>query len=237
MLLLLDRTGSMHEIWPLATAIAQNVVADAPLNVSLAMVSYSQSKFDAVKFSHTARNDISERFIQYSKPEGLPYGKGSLAAGIRVALNELQPYQIGDAILLISDGEDVDVAVGDADREVLKKLSASGVRLFSILITDPHVATIEVSSPLKIQALAQKSGGASFVAVRPFQLPAPKLVEQARMFTASLLSDRGYQLSIHLSTPLKKPTGWILQPLQPNGKMSKDIVIWYPRVLQPCANQ
>jgi uncharacterized protein with von Willebrand factor type A (vWA) domain len=108
-LLLLDASGSMggdrlHDKWPSAIAVANQVLSTAPASLSLGMIAFSDKVFERVEFGPSARDEIAALLQKYAASG--PSGRTPLLDTINQAIGMLTPSEVGDAIYLISDAGD-----------------------------------------------------------------------------------------------------------------------------------
>ena len=113
--ILLDVSGSMTEIdphsgnkWEAARTLVRMIVESAPAEDRMALVTFSTEAIDSIALSQS-RTEIIQRLDSLADPHKVtPKDKlqTSLLDMIEQAAEQLKPTQAGDAVYIVSDGED-----------------------------------------------------------------------------------------------------------------------------------
>jgi hypothetical protein len=162
---LLDMSGSMTGDkatgkWRIAREAAEDLLAEIPVDVPIALLTFSGEVRDVLDFSQGRaaiakwlKEDPGQRpNHKYSKPT-------ALFDAILVGLKLLQPVQPGDAVYAITDGGD------NASRASASKTKSSllhsGVRLFAFLFAEPLPDPFE-EGKASFLSMVNESGGFVF---------------------------------------------------------------------------
>lgn len=238
-LLLIDVSASMGrdndpEKWPTAVAISAQIVSDAPANVSLAMVAFSDKFLEHVEFGTTARSEIATKLHSY--PGIAPLGRTPLLDAIGQAVGVFASPRAGDEIFLITDAGDN--YSKHTLEQVRSRLLASGVRLNLFYIRATALTRIGHHSddqPEVFSTLALDSGGWAV------EVPASLSRENQRVQGAvngavqAIVSHPSVQVQVRLQRELTKWRNWDLRLPNGQGHKKDDVVLLYPHFLGPIA--
>jgi hypothetical protein len=230
--LVLDASGSMAGWkWLTALRMAEHIVATAPPDLSLALVTISTKFNDEVGFRNDERNIIGQHLRKYATAEHLPHGKTPLYDAVEKAMSLLQPVRFGDAIYVFSDGGD------NASKERLeileRRLAAEGIQLNAIVFVHipPHTDE-EKLGPLRLQHVADATGGSLI----QLNLGDERDATRALARLSDMLRDPGVRMIFELPGRTDKWRRWRLDLLDANGKKKPaGTRIFYPQLLPPCS--
>jgi len=233
--LLLDASGSMadDEKWKWLTAIrmAEHIVATAPPDLSLALVTISTKFNDEVGFRNAERNIIGQQLRSYATDEQLPLGKTPLYDAVEKAMSLLQPVRFGDAIYVFSDGGDNASKQG---LEVLeRRLATAGIQLNAIVLAGivPHTEQ-ERWGPVGLQQFAEATGGSAIRLNGKDERGATRALAKL----SDMLRDPGVRMIFELPGRTDNWRRWRLDLLDANGKKKPaGTRIFYPQLLPPCS--
>ena len=179
------------------------------------------------------RKSIDEVTASFGKS---PYGRTAIYDSLHEALRRLGPPQIGDSILLLTDGGD------NSSKLTAKKLElefhAGKARLLTMMLFGTQVSPAEESGRDSVQELVLKTGG-STLAINP-ETPAwadPKsnlrTAEVVRRFwNERVLSTDVMQVQV--PGTLTKEAKWKLTVNREVDARLKNAIVIYPTWLSPC---
>jgi len=259
--ILLDISGSMRgpeklrspvegDKWRVALAVVAGVVTTAAAGTNFSMMTFADKIYD--RLLPSSDNTEILRWIDSNarrKPNEL-HGRTALHAAILQAAKQMEPAQAGDAIYVVTDGGENASNISPA--HVYRALQASGTRLFTILLKEPHHFLEEYEHSGEVSEITLHSGGYQISiapktgnlqsTLNPQLTPPPPLYRfDDAMLTeikaAAAMLDRqteGFYLLTLESKPLiRKPTEWKLEVTQLQD--SRESVLTYPRELLPCS--
>jgi von Willebrand factor type A domain len=246
---LLDVSGSMtgekaNGKWRIAREAADDLLAETPDDVSIAMLTFSGKVRDVVDFSRgrTAiatwlREDPGQRPNRKYSP------KTALFDAILEGLRLLQPVQPGDAVYVITDGGDnASQASADKTRSALLQ---SGVRLFAFLFAEPLKPSSEEEGKDAFLSMVADSGGFVFGVSghQPVGSGFPWAAgsvynddhpERVRLLTQLLNIQLNGFWTLELEAPLSNKTSNVkLEIAADEGSARKDVGVTYVRLLLP----
>jgi len=236
--ILIDASGSMTRIFLRAITYASVFVRDAGPNAQVALLFFGADTKETIGFTQ-GQSAVSERLRQLREDKAaaakLVHGKTAIYDALLAGLDLLKEPTSADSLYLISDGGESSSKAQPP--EVVRRLTASGVRMFATIIPSPGPATIEeASGSEQISNLARKTGGA--VMPPPVVARAEKAKETAELlgmmsaFHYNMLHT--YRLEVELPERLNKPHAWELEIAGENRKRWKDVRLRYPTELAAC---
>jgi hypothetical protein len=243
--LLLDMSVSMtvdteSGQWRIAREAADDLLAETPAEVPIAMLTFSRKVGDVFDFSQgraAIAKWLREGPGQRSKLQGL---RGTaLFDAILEGLKLLQPVQPGDAVYAITDGGD-NASHALADQTKLALLQ-SDVRLFAFLFAGDESVSVEQENRLFFLSMVADTGGF----VIPVSPPAvggesswlyggvyKDNPEKIRFFTQRLnIQVNGFWTLELAAPPSNKASKVKLTVVGEEGKIRKDVGVNYRRVL------
>jgi hypothetical protein len=246
--MVLDASGSMDhernfEVHMVKTFL--NVDHDS----SIALIIFSGGVDDTVDFSHGRTGIPSELARFKNPPKGQGVRKTALRDAIGAALNLLHPAQFGDAIYLISDGEENASKLNDSQTE--NELIRAGVRLFALVPMDAPGGSADELRRMRpdwvLRIVAATGGDSLFFNLSDFLLglhpehpeakPATTMGQQLMQYATRGFAHEiatPYRLTLKLPEPLSKPRDWDLSVLDSKGKPNEVLRIRYPQRFAPC---
>lgn len=232
--IVLDASGSMARapIPEVTRFTAGELVHSLPGEPEFALVVFARKVEGTVPFGHSRKEVLSAideaTFVEHK-------GQTSLWDALSYAMDLLSPAQIGDVVVVASDGGD-STSNTSADKLKMTYISA-GVRVFAF---EPKVG-ITASSPSgpvqfqteeqilgidKLRDFATVTGGAA-VAIE--ENNAPHLFTVTHMLEDQI--SKYYLLDLTVPESLKKATQLRLEVVNSLGKNRKDLKITYPQYL------
>lgn len=163
---LLDMSGSMigdtpqNQKWRIARKALGDLLTQKQGEVPIALVTFSSLVQDRFDF-HEGRAAITKWLNEH--PDGPPRlnrMRTALFDAMLQALQLLHPFQPGDAIYAITDGQEN--ASRTSASHVRSQLLSSDVRLFALLFAQPAVADEEQESETSFLNMVESSGGFAF---------------------------------------------------------------------------
>ena len=244
---LLDMSGSMtgeasSEKWRMAREAVDDLLAQTPGDVPIALVTFSGKVRDVFDFSQ-GRTAIA-KWLKEGPPEQ-PHpkhpAKTALFDAVLEALKILQPVQPGDAVYAITDGGDNASAASTARTRAA--LLESGVRLFAFLFAEPLSPPNEQSNRGDFMEMIEDSGGFAFgVTARArfgtsteFNYVYDKgTPERIKVYTQQLnVQVRGFWTLDVVAPSSSKQSKLTMQVVDHDGKARKELTLTYPRELPP----
>jgi len=162
---LLDMSGSMagfpekNKKWKITRQVVEDLLDEAPPNVQIALLTFSDKTLEVFDFSQ-GRAILREWLTRGPSQHPIARGQTALLDSILAAIKLLRPHHLGDAIYAITDGFD-NVSHSSA-RIVEEVLSASGIRLFALLLSDYVLEEMVTLGRLDFIEIARDSGGFVF---------------------------------------------------------------------------
>jgi VWA domain containing CoxE-like protein len=223
--LLVDISGSVNHHLKATKVVAEKFVAGSTTS-RIALVLFSDHIIDTFGFDSTPS-------AMLQRLAGLADGHGTTALmdSLAYSADLFHTREAGDAIYVISDGEDNHSKLHE--KEVERKLLSRGIRTFSVLWQTPLATLEEEESIADFQILTKLTGGSS---VDTSQYQSAKGREQLDASVMNLydMMRNFYELEIEIPPQLKMDQRWELQIVDTNGKKRKDIELAYPRNLVAC---
>ncbi len=248
---LLDSSGSMgggtkrtEPWWRFACSIAGNVIASAPEEALGGLLVFSKEIKDKIE-PRQGRKAALEKLNSLAKdPKTSVRGQSAVWDAIAEGLRLLEPAREGDAIYVISDGEDNRSQI---KLEALEdRLLASGARVFVFMpVTEPSairgfaLSKLELAGFEGTERVAFHTGGYTVTWYYDDLPSEPKILGALQDASWKIQQQMStfYRLEVELFEPLSKPRGWKLEVLDPRGKKRNDVEVLYPRKLMPCVTR
>lgn len=241
--ILLDASGSMRDVWSSARSIAGHILDARLPNTSFAFLLFSNRVIEQVRFGQgvEAIRSLLQRIGEDPKHlKEIVRGHTALLDSIVEALRLFDPQDSSDSLYVITDaGENASRA---GMREVLRALLSSGVRLHLICLSQAtryRPTPEEVRGPNDMDDLVKATGGLSFGAIYESWAHSGGSAEQE----ARVLADLGrmnegilnsWRIEIELPESSARLLEWELQP-SPNKKEDfKGAKLLYPHRLAAC---
>jgi Mg-chelatase subunit ChlD len=220
--------------WLLVLQLAEIIVASAPKNSAIGIITFGDSVSESVPL-HESRVPLQEALERERQNLRAPFGKSALWDAIDKAIGMLKPAQEGDFILVISDAGDNQSKISFHD--LGSELLAQRIRLLPILsISGPPLTEEERLGPSAMEMLAKSSGGLVFSinprswASRPPAESSEFLASLARSVLA--VATYSYILSLDVPDLSKKQK---LRIESAGGQLGrKRLKLYYPPEIGPC---
>jgi hypothetical protein len=162
-LILLDTSTSMtgrRRPWDATMLFTTQIVQAAPPSMSLSLATFSSSVDRKIGFT-LDRNPLTSELSalrQTKWDEVKRRGGTAIRDGLETSIRTLQPYNFGDAIVLVTDGDDTSSMERDAPFR--RFLAAAGVKVF--VIEPAHQGPRRISDPNNLNLVpeaARVTGG------------------------------------------------------------------------------
>ena len=245
--ILMDISGSMFDHvgdsrWEVARDAAIELANAIPPGTMLSLLTFATNAEERAAMTSDRQQilaSLSNLKPNMEKKNGK--GRTALFDGLLAALKSLDPPQVGDAIVVVTDGGKN--ASKTRYSEIAKALRAqSGVRLFACLLVNWPTELDEAGREALVQ-MVNDSGGGTMDITAPSAYPEnmaygrrPTLVFNDQI--KSLIKDSANALSSEISgfylLTLKVPegrsgsSGWKLELAGERGKRRDDITLAYP---------
>jgi len=247
---LLDMSGSMGgekdgKKWQIAREAVQDLLAESPGDVPIALLTFSDQVHDVFAFSQ--RSTISRWLQEASSQRRSVRGHTALRDAIQASLRMLQPFHPGDAVYAITDGGD-NASHVSADK-TKAALRESGVRLFAFLFAELIPTGEELLGTDSLVEMASDSGGFVFgVSGRramggAYLLPTwdaeydydARTREKIKLYTQALNIQVNGFYTVALAAPVQsgKAGKVSLEIVDAAGKTRKDVGYTFQRVISP----
>ena len=241
---LLDTSGSMsgetsRDEWKIARAAALEFVNSVAPGTQLSLATFAGDLQERTRLSGDPR--AIRQWLDADPDRGSrPKGHTALFEAVLGALKGLDPVQPGDAIFVVTDGED-NASRKDAAVEIQRSLQS--VRLYAFVLYDELHGEEEDIGRDKFFEMVKSSGGfatgieeartGSFSHFVYDDRARAMIKASAQTITAQL--SNYYLLSLDLenhpgSTDLK------VEAIDASGRTRKDVTVTYPRKVTACAN-
>jgi hypothetical protein len=246
--LVLDASASMDDERNFEVFLVKTFL-DINHDNSIGLIIFSTGVDATVNLSEGRTRIPSElaRLESSRKQRGLR--KTALRDALSAAANLLRPAQFGDAIYVISDGDDNASKVKDSQAE--DELIRAGVRLFALVPRSSprsEIQDLRGTQPGWLRLTAAATGGEAIFfnpsdqrlglnrkhpEVDPTTKVGRDLMVYATRGFAHEISNP-YRLTLKLPEPLSKSRDWDLSVLDIQGRVNADLRIHYPQRLAPC---
>jgi hypothetical protein len=230
----------------LAYRTAADAVKRLPKDFSIAFLTFDRQVDRLLDFSVPREQIAAELAEHEQQPDTLVKGKTALRDAVEYALDNMPNPTPGDAIYLITDGEDNSSRINSA--ELQQRLEYAGVRLYVFLLRDFLFTGDPLPGGDETATLARATGGTS-VEVHPvlqgtgtsgttedFTLtPARQRIinEELSLLYRQLISP--YLLDVRLPAVLNEPASWNLEVA--DRQLKRSLYLFYPRQIAPCQRQ
>lgn len=241
-MLLLDMSGSMKSAqgnatkWRVAREAASDLLRALMPGSKAALITFSTTVQTQAPLS--ANPSPIDDWLNSGKAMKADVVKGRTALydAIESALNQMRPFEPGDAIYIVTDGGEN--ASATRRSKLQEAVRESGVRLFTLMLpTDRYASPIEFADRENLTALSNESGGFvrwldTGIGVLAFD---ERLRQELRVQAAQLsLQISGfYALAVNFSENPPKNKRWEVTLLE-SGKHKKDAWVGYPHEVPPC---
>jgi hypothetical protein len=243
---LLDMSGSMtgekaNGKWRIAREAVDDLLAETPGDVSIAMLTFSGQVREVFDFSQ-GRTAIAEWMKE--DPGQRPNRKNSPRTALFDAISEglklLQPVQPGDSVYAITDGGDNASQLSAG--KVRSALLQSRVRLFAFLFAEPMRPPSEQDGKDSFLSLVNESGGFVFGVSghepvgggfpwAPGSIYNDDHPEKVRLLTQLLdIQINGFWTLDLAVSSTDKPRKMKLEVVGDEGEIRKDVAVTYSRV-------
>jgi Mg-chelatase subunit ChlD len=255
---LLDISGSMsgerdNGRWDAARGAALEFASSASPGTRLSLITFADDVKERVGLSLDRHEMLGWLNSSQANNRKLMRGRTALYEAILAAAKELDPPQPGDAIFVITDGEENASQVTSSQVMNILREKLAGIRLFSFLL--PGSVPESPESPFeesrkRLREMISESGGFEVELTSPYAPGIPEHVTWVRP-TTSLYDDRAknliktsanalnlqissfYLLTLELPNNMTKPKGWRLELVDSYGHSRKEVTLTYPGHLTP----
>ncbi len=230
--ILLDSSGSMAGEHPkLQIQIVKELAAAVPPDTSLALLTFSEGIIDRMEFSPTPKtfvdrlSEFESRYLRELR------GKTRLNDAIEEGLLLFGQPRIGDALFLLSDGEENGSSTSPG--KLRHDLAHSGARLFAFFALSSWLGrarTPEEIQGANVLAMCEETGGDAVLIDDVENSP----VIREKVHSLAIEMSGIYVVKVKLSGKVDKPREWKLEVETPGSKTKSRLHIIYPRRLMPC---
>ncbi|HEX6802375.1 MAG TPA: VWA domain-containing protein [Terriglobales bacterium] len=227
--ILLDKSGSMNgEITANALRfVSEHVIESSPAQAQFALIVFATKVLESTDFGHS-RADIVHAIDRATRSAA--QGPTALRDALLKASDMLGTSQLGDAVLVLSDGidEGSKTSPGTLEQAYLTK----GTRAFLLEIRDQYRGTPEeVRAEEESEALVVRTGGMA----RTIPRPDATRIEYATRQIEDALSNY-YIVEIGPVEAAEKPVSLELELVDSSGRRRKDVDLSYPHKIVPCSS-
>jgi len=254
---LLDSSGSMsgerdNGRWNAARGAAVEFANSASPGARLSLITFADDVEERAGLSLDRHEILGWLSGSQASNRKLVKGRTALYEALLTAAKELDPPQPGDAIFVITDGEENASKVTSSQVMNILRGKLAGIRLFSFLL--PGLVPASPESPFeesrkRLREMIRESGGFE-VELTPYTPDIPEHVTWVRP-TTSLYDNRAksfiktsanvlnlqissfYLLTLKLPDDMTKPKGWKLELVDSYGPSQKEVTLTYPGHLTP----
>jgi len=248
---LLDVSGSMageagQQKWQIARQAAEDLLADTPPDVPIALLTFSDQVHNVFDFSQS-RNSITTWLKDGRSKQGDSriHGRTALFDAILMATKTLGPVRSGDAIYVITDAGDNSSHV--RAREVRELLLRSQVRLFLFLLAEQSPFPEIKLGTESVKEIARATGGFVFGVAGHNNgvdfLPSwsyafdynERTREKIKLYTQALNIQVNGFYTVHFDLPVAsgKARTVSLEIVDGRGQPRKDVAFTYSTLLPP----
>jgi hypothetical protein len=248
--LVLDVSGSMDVFRGIEILAARRFLWADPRS-SAALITFSSQVDDKIDFAK-GRGMISDKLAGLETPVNIRgLRRTALRDALDAALDLLRPVQFGDAIFLVSDGDDNASQMNR--RDFTAHLLDAGARLFAFVpvseLSRFRPADDKVEDGVEwVRQLVTASGGdfasntldGDLVSMTTLKREGTYLTNSGQKIVSFATVgfaheiDEPYRLTVRLPGELPKPHEWELRALDANGKVNNNWRVVYPQRLAAC---
>lgn len=242
----LDTSGSMagntgHAKWEIAREAARDILSVSTPELPIAFVMFSSAVIKEFGFKES-RSGVPSWLDSFDNGKnGGPRGVTGLFDAISAAKQILGPAQEGDALYVITDGQD-DHSSGKV-KGLKKELMKSGVRVFAFWLYDQYGFGFMEQQEGDFADLVTDTGGwfggqtsesANFYSDR-YQFD-DQVKKQVRAQTALTVVQicALYRLQLDMPANLQRDSPVSLKVVDKNGKLRTNLHVLYPRRFTDC---
>lgn len=243
-ILLLDMSGSMGQDkkWAHAIALTKEFLSVAQADDWISLHLFAEKHEVAAPFTHDF-DSIGKELDTLPEPRskankqtrGYRTLLGNALASI---LNTEEELRMGDAIVLVSDGEAVFESQAMKPKELKTRVLRAGLRVFLVTVEKPgnNLSLAFVTGAPLVYGLAWESGGGTLTPWETraqifFSVPPENISKVSR--AAYGLVRNVYRVELEISEPIKKLRKLELEVLDERGKRIPYEQVAYPRYLAP----
>jgi hypothetical protein len=241
LVVLLDASESMKARWGIARAVAWELVVALPDNLKASLMTFSEKVESRTPMS-LDRKPIHD-WLSAASGGAAVHGYTALYAAIQSAIEQLQPAQPGDAIYVISDGEEN--ASRPSKSKVVDALVSGGIRLFTLTISSQGFLTPEEQAGAEdLRQATEDSGGITKeLGLRKATGYSPKVQldnptvsairQHSQQFVQAITAF--YSITVALPENPDKPQHIELAVVNAQGNKDKNLFASYSHKVFPCA--
>jgi hypothetical protein len=248
-LILFDLSTSMHNAFVVKSAslVAVNLIQRSKPDVQFGFSTFSD-KFEVKEDFTYDHQNLIQRIIQdlQNSPQR---GASAVYDSAVAATTAFKTPQLGDAVLMFTDGDDNFSALNSVEATV--RIAASHVRLFTVSLTSDasggELPQHSVGSRNRFADVVEGAGGEVFYLGREYPSKAihPKRIEFRIEKDYSNAADAadgilrnmatGYLLQISPATEITKPQDWKLDVIDSSGGRNSTLFVRYQPKFYACA--
>jgi hypothetical protein len=247
-LILFDLSTSMHEafIVKAASLLAVSIIQRSGPEVQFGFSTFG-GRFEVREHFTSDHQGLAQRMVQ-DLQNGPRAGPSAVYDSALAATGAFGVPQIGDAVLMFTDGDDNMSALSSAEAKI--RIAASHVRLFAVSPTvDSSAGKFQQDtsgSRNRFSAMVEGAGGEVFYFGRehPSKAIHPKRIEfrvEKDYRNAADVADgilrymaTGYELEISPAISITKPEDWKIEIIDKSGVKNSALFARYQPKLYPC---
>ncbi len=225
--LLLDTSGSMQSEfgpkWKHALVAAEFVLEAIPANSQVALVTFT-TQGHATGFG--SREVAQKKLLALKDTQ--PRGRTAIYNAVQGVLPLFGDPQFGDAIYIVSDGED-DFVKQDR-KDVTDAVLKRGIRVFALVVQDPRspITPEERNGPAELYEFVKSTGGS----YQSPQITQAWITSKGRLDSIQMVHGQlqsPYKLEIQLAAP---PVKSLKLQIKPDNKA---VELSYPQHIEACS--
>lgn len=234
-LILIDLSGSLKDEADVIKHVGPALARNLPAGARVAFGFF----YDKVVMSSGFTSDPKELepLIDQARKTRME-GRTSLLDAIHQGLQLFHDPVPGDAIVVITDGDDNASKIKRQNAE--RELQAAGVRLFPlVLIHRSSLFQYEEGREWLVHA-SRDTGGATYDistdATRWADAQWKKDLNNSLLTFWQETVLHGYSIRLKIPAEIRKPSKWKLEAVATDDKRMREAEIYYPRYLEPCGS-
>jgi hypothetical protein len=247
-LIVLDESNSMHHPSEARSSslVIANLVQQAAAGVQFAFATFSDN-FEMQEDFTADHVDMVQRIVQ-DLHSRIQTGSSAIYDSALAAVGRFKPLQIGDAVLIVTDGEDNASHINAEDTK--SRVAASGIPFYALVVEsgdNQGMISADVQRGInRFAEIVESTGGEVFYVGKEYPSKGPharhirfrvekdyqNLPEVARGVLQNMAT--GYRLQISLPASFPKPEDWKLEITSGSSGKDRALFVRYQPRLYPC---
>jgi len=221
-------TPQVQTSWALVWTIAEDLISQLALSYKIAFLMFAENLHGRVEFVGGRERLLN--LLQDAKMAS-PRGSSAVYDALFDTSQDFTPAQTGDAIILISDGDDN--ASRKRMKDVERKLVTAHMRVFAIWTNPTRLRASSRQIANGKERLAQLANSTGGLFLEPPDDRTGNLKAQLGL-TYEAIRDV-YRLEVQVQPTIDKPRQWELALVDAEAKEIKALVVAYPKLLVPAS--